>query len=62
MNEKNQTGARNGSAREPEYEGSAWKNPYILYILLTIALFLFLVVMGWIAWTHGWIPNRGISE
>lgn len=44
---------------EPEFTGPAWKNPYVLYILLTLGLFLFLVLMGYLAWTNGWIPNRG---
>lgn len=52
---------KEATAPEPEWEGSWWKHPYILYILLTAVLFLFLVGMGWLAWTQGWIPNRGIS-
>jgi hypothetical protein len=46
---------------EPEFTGSGWKNPYVLYIALTLLLFGFLVFMGYLAWTNGWIPNRGTS-
>ena len=35
-----------------------WKNPYVLYIGLTLGLFGFLVFMGWLAWSQGWIPQR----
>jgi hypothetical protein len=44
--------------REPEFTGPGWKNPYVLYILLTLALFGFLVLMGYIAWNNDWIPKR----
>jgi hypothetical protein len=44
---------------EAEFTGPGWKNPYVLYIVLTLGLFLFLVLMGYLAWTNGWIPNRG---
>jgi hypothetical protein len=44
---------------EPEFTGSGWKNPYVLYIILTVILFAFLVFMGYLAWTNGWIPHRG---
>ncbi|MGK5085265.1 hypothetical protein WDW37_18415 [Bdellovibrionota bacterium FG-1] len=49
------------AASEPEWTGSMWKHPYMLYILLTVVRFAFLLVMGWLAWTQGWIPNRGTS-
>lgn len=45
---------------EPEYQGSVWKHPYMIYIWLTIVLFIFLGIIGWLAWKQGWIPNRGI--
>ena len=38
-----------------------WKNPYVLYIVLTLGLFFFLVLMAYVAFTQGWIPNRGIG-
>ncbi len=46
---------------EEEHAGSIWKHPYMLYILLTTVLFVFLLAIGFIAWDQGWIPNRGIS-
>lgn len=46
---------------EPDWKGSGWKHPYVIYIVLTIALFAFLIGMGWLAWTQGWIPTRGVS-
>lgn len=46
---------------EEEHQGSIWKHPYMIYVVLTMFLFLFLVLMGWLAWTQGWIPNRGVS-
>lgn len=42
-----------------EYAAGGWKNPYLVYILLVTALFLFLILMGYLAWTNGWIPSRG---
>ena len=46
--------------KEPE-QIQGWKNPYVLYIVLTLGLFAFLVIMGYLAYTQGWIPNRGIG-
>jgi|GEM_PF-1262448 len=43
--------------REPEWTGSIWKHPYMLYILLTSVLFLFLLLIAWLGWSQGWIPN-----
>jgi hypothetical protein len=43
---------------EPEHEGSIWTHPYLLYILLTAALFLGLVFFGWLAYENGWVPSR----
>ncbi len=47
---------------ETEHQGPIWKHPYMIYVGLTMVLFLFLVVMAYLAWTNGWIPNRGISS
>jgi hypothetical protein len=47
---------------EPEFTGPGWKNPYVIYIVLTLVLFGFLVLMGYVAWTNGWIPNRGAAS
>lgn len=44
---------------ELEKNASIWKHPYFVYILLTAALFLFLLLISWIAWINGWIPDRG---
>ena len=46
---------------EMEHSGSIWTHPYMAYIWATMVLFLLLVFLGWLAWTNGWIPNRGIS-
>ena len=50
-----------GREHETEYSGSIWTHPYMVYIWATVILFLILVFLGWLAWTNGWIPNRGIS-
>lgn len=50
--------ARPGVKYEPEFTGSGWKNPYVIYIVLTMVLFGFLILMGYLAWTNGWITNR----
>ena len=47
---------------EKEHHGSIWMHPYMLYIVLTIVLFIFLLFMGWVAFTNGWIPNRGTTS
>jgi hypothetical protein len=54
-------GGKRDVKHEAEFTGSAWKNPYVLYIGLMVALFGFLVLMAYLAWTNGWIPNRGTS-
>lgn len=43
---------------EREHTGSIWTHPYMIYILLTAALFVLLVFLGWLALTNGWIPQR----
>lgn len=37
---------------------SGWKHPYVLYVLLTLALFLFLVLGAFLAVQQDWIPHR----
>jgi hypothetical protein len=37
------------------------KNPYVVYLILVTLLFGFLVFAAYLAWTNGWIPNRGIG-
>ncbi len=44
---------------EEEHTGPIWKHPYMAYILLTIALFLGLIGLGYLASENGWIPSRG---
>jgi hypothetical protein len=43
---------------EAEHVGSIWKHPYMVYIVLTLILFIFIVVMGYLAISNGWIPSR----
>jgi hypothetical protein len=43
---------------DPEFEGKKAQHPYVWYIGLVTALFLFLVLMAYLAWTNGWIPQR----
>lgn len=43
---------------EPEWAGPAWKHPYAIYPGITGALFLFLLLMAWLAWSNDWIPHR----
>jgi hypothetical protein len=47
---------------EKEHEGPIWKHPYFAYIVLTMLLFGFLVLMGWLALENGWMPSRGIGH
>ncbi len=50
------------SKTEPEFEGPAWKHPYMLYCLATVLLFIFLMGMGYMAIQNDWIPSRGIGH
>ncbi len=43
---------------EREFEGKKANHPYVWYIGLTLGLLLFLVLMAYLAWTNGWIPQR----
>lgn len=43
---------------EQEHVGSIWNHPYLIYVLITFLLFLFLVFVGWLALEEGWIPTR----
>jgi hypothetical protein len=45
---------------EAEHQGPIWKHPYMIYIMLTAALFGFLVLMAYLALKNNWIPSRGI--
>ncbi len=44
---------------EEEHTGSIWKHPYMIYVILTAILFIFLLGISWLALSNGWIPNRG---
>lgn len=44
---------------EPEHEGPIWKHPYMVYVMLNVVLFVFLLIAAYVAWTSGWIPERG---
>ena len=44
--------------REPEWTGPIWKHPYFLYVWITLGLFGFLLIMGYLALSEGWIPSR----
>jgi hypothetical protein len=35
-----------------------WRHPYALYILGTATLFLFLLLMAYLALSNDWIPTR----
>lgn len=43
---------------EKEWSGSGWKHPYMLYVVGTIGLFAFLLLMGYLAIENDWIPKR----
>lgn len=47
---------------EEEHVGSIWKHPYMIYIVLTVVLFILLLVIAWIAYSGGWIPSRGSNS
>lgn len=53
-----QTGENKRLQPEPEFRGSIWKHPYTLYVILTMVLFAFLVVVGWLALSNDWLPKR----
>ncbi len=44
--------------REEEHQGPIWKHPYFAYILVTVAIFGFLIVAAWLALENGWVPKR----
>ena len=41
-------------------EGLGAKHPYLIYLGLVVVLFGFLIVMGYLALSNGWLPDRGI--
>ena len=42
---------------EEEHKGSIWKHPYMLYVVLTVVLFVVSVVAARLALKNGWLPN-----
>ncbi len=48
----------NSPKPEKEHEGSIWKHPYMIYVVLTMALFGALVIAAGLALKNGWIPQR----
>lgn len=62
-----QTQPKHEPRHEPRHEteapftGSGLKNPYLVYLLLMTVLFGLLILAAYLAWTNGWIPNRGTS-
>lgn len=48
--------------KEKDFEGPAWKHPYVIYIGLVLFLFGFLLFMAWMAVENEWIPSRGIGR
>jgi hypothetical protein len=42
---------------EEEHKGSIWKHPYLLYVVITMALFAVLVIAARLALKNGWLPN-----
>ena len=44
--------------REEEHRGPIWKHPYFAYVILTMVIFGFLLVAGYLGTTEGWIPTR----
>ena len=43
---------------EKDWSGSGWKHPYALYLMGTVVLFAFLLLMGYLAIENDWIPKR----
>jgi len=43
---------------EKEWNGPTWRHPYVIYIILTIALFATLVTVALIMKSAGWVPTR----
>ena len=43
---------------EPAWNRPLWQHPYVLYVGITLGLFSFLMLMGYLALENGWIPKR----
>jgi hypothetical protein len=48
--------------REPEHQGPIWTHPYVVYMVITVLLFLFVGFMGWLAKENDWIPKSRLPE
>ena len=53
--------APKGSSSPLKGEGLGQKHPYLVYLILTLALLGFLIFMGYMAIENGWLPDRGIQ-
>jgi len=47
---------KNPKAELPQNLG--WKHPYVIYIVLTLVLFGFMLLMAYLAIENDWIPKR----
>lgn len=52
-----------GSPQIPEKDPKdftqwGWKHPYMIYLWGVLGLFIFLVVMAYLAITNDWLPTR----
>jgi hypothetical protein len=54
-----QTSPASALRSEKDWTGSGWKHPYVIYLFGTLALFAFLLLMGYLAIENEWIPKRG---
>lgn len=41
-------------------EGLGKRHPYLWYLAIVGVLFVFLIIMGYLAVSNGWLPDRGI--
>ena len=44
--------------REKDWNGPAWKHPYVAYLGIVVVLFVFLGLMAYLAIENDWIPKR----
>jgi hypothetical protein len=43
---------------ENDWNGPVYRHPYFLYVWITFGLFIFLMVMGYLALKNDWVPTR----
>ena len=58
MDQNNATDFTMKLKKQEKQPGSVWTHPYILYVLLTIVLFSFILLMGWLALSNDWLSVR----